>query len=438
MDMPFHRFVKPMASGAAAALLAIGLLASCKTSDYLGVTSPSRIPAAGLEDPANAGLLVNGAVADFECAYGAYVTASGLISDELDDATQTADRFPYDRRDMVSSSVRYQSDDCTGIGTYSPLQTARVSADNIRRLLNGWTDAQVPNRQLLLATAAAYEGYAELLLGEGFCGTAFSTFNADGTVNYGTQITPGQAFDSAVTRFSDAITAAQAAGASADNILHMAYDGRARAELDGGNLVAAKADAAQVPPGFVQNMTGSTISSRRYNRVWADNGQNGTTFNQASSVGPDFRNLNDPRVPVVHPNVPNSTTGVPIWVQLKYTSASSPIPIASYTEAQLIIAEADLASDPATALTIINASRAAGGESALPSSTTAADLQTALINERARALFLQGTRLYDMIRFQLPSVPAAGAAYPGGGVYGSQLCMPFPDVETFNNPALKS
>jgi hypothetical protein len=296
----------------------------------------------------------------------------------------------------------------------------------------------VPDRQLLLATVAAYEGYAELLLGEGFCGTAFSTFNADGTVNYGTQITPVQAFDSAVTQFSEAITAAQAAGASADSIGYMAYDGRARAELDGGDLVAAKADAAQVPPGFVLNMTGSTISSRRYNRVWADNGQNGTTYNQASSVGPDFRNLNDSRVPVVHPNVPNSTTGVPIWVELKYTSASSPIPIASYTEAQLIIAEADLASDPAAALTIINASRAGGGEAALPSNTTAADLQTALINERARALFLQGNRLYDIIRFNLPLVPAAGAAYPGGGVYSNQLCMPFPDVETFNNPGLKS
>jgi len=436
--MPFHRFLKPMASGAAAAMVVIGLLASCKTSDYLGVTSPSRIPASGLEDPANAELLVNGAVADFECAYGSYVTATGLISDELDDATQTADRFPYDRRDMISSSVRYQSDGCTALGTYSPLQTARVSADNVRRLLNGWTDQQVPDRQLLVATAAAYEGYAELLLGEGFCSTAFSTFNADGTVNYGSEITPQQAFDSAITRFSEAITAAQAAGTSANNYLYMAYDGRARAELDAGDLAAAKADAALVPPGFVLDMTGSTISSRRYNRVWSDNGQNGTTYNQASSVGPDYRNLNDPRVPVIHPNVPNSTTGVPIWVQLKYTSASSPIPIASYAEAQLIVAEADLASNPAEALTIINASRAAGSEAPLAPSATAAELKDALINERARALFLQGTRLYDIIRFQLPLVPAAGAAYPGGGVYSNQLCMPFPDVENFNNPVLKT
>src|SRR5581483_779537 len=207
--------------------------------------------------------------------------------------------------------------------------------DNIRRLLTTWTDAQVPNRQTLLATAAAYEGYTELLLGEGFCGTVFSTFNADGSVNYGTAITPSAAFDSAITRFTDAITAATAAGSSAQNYLYMAYDGRARAKLDKGDLAGARADAALVPASFVMNMTASSISSRRYNRVWADNGQNGTSYNEASSVDSTYRNLNDPRVPVTHPNIPNATTGVPIWIQGKYTSAASPIPIASGVEAQL-------------------------------------------------------------------------------------------------------
>jgi len=436
--MSLYRFLKPFATGATAALLAVGLFTACKTSDYLAVTSPSRIPASGLEDPANAALLVNGAVADFECAYGSYVVASGLISDELDDATQTAARYPYDQRTLLSSSTTYQSADCVGIGTYSPLQTARVSADNARRLLIGWTDEQVANRQTLLATAAAYEGYAELLLGEGFCGTTFSTFNPDGTVLYGTAITPAQAFDSAITRFGEAITAATAVGTGATNILDMAYVGRARAKLDKGDLTGARADAALVPASFVLNMTASAIASRRYNRVWADNGSSGAAFNQASSVGASYRTLNDPRVPVTHPNVPNSTTGVPIWVQQKYTTSASPVPIATGVEAQLIVAEADIASgNTAEATTILNTSRAAGGETALPGGTSAAGLKTALIEERRRALFLQGTRLYDVIRFQLPLDPAPGAKFPGGGTYGSQLCMPLPDVERFNNPLLK-
>lgn len=432
------RFLKPFATGAGAMLVAIALLASCKTSDYLGVTSPSRIPAAGLQDPSNAALLVNGAVADFECAFGAYVVAGGLIGQELDDATQTAARFPYDQRTLISSSSTYQSSNCQGLGVYSPLQTARVSADNVRRLLIDWTDAQVPNRQTLLATATAYEAYAELLLGESQCATVFSTFNTDGSVVYGTSITPAQAFDSAITRFSEAIAAAQAAGAGAQNVLNMAYVGRARAKVDKGDLAGARTDALLVPANFVFNMTASAIDSRRYNRVWADNGVSGSSYNQASSVGPYYRAMNDPRVPVIHPNVPNSTTGVPIWIQQKYTSAASPIPIASGVEAQLIVAEADLASNPTEALGIINTSRAAGNETALPAGTTGADLKNALIEERRRALFLQSQHLYDLIRFQIPLDPAVGAKFPGGGTYGSQECMPLPDVERFNNPNLKN
>jgi hypothetical protein len=373
MKIHIKRFLKPFGTGAVVSLLLIGLLASCKTSDYLDVTSPSRIPAANLEDPSNAALLVNGAVADFECAFGSYVVASALIGDELGDATQTAARFPYDQRTLVSSSTTYQSSDCTGLGTYSPLQTARVSADNVRILLNGWTDAQVANRQTLLATAAAYEGYAELLLGEGFCATAFSSFNSDGSVNYGTQITPSAAFDSAITRFSEAITAATAAGSGAASILNMAYVGRARAKLDKGDLTGARADAVLVPATFVLNMTASAISSRRNNRIWADNGQSGSSFNTASSVEVPYRTLNDPRVPVIHPaGVPNSTTGVVIYVQTKYTSAAASTPIASGVEAQLIVAEADIASNPTEALTIINTSRTAGTEATLPAGTSAA------------------------------------------------------------------
>jgi len=105
----------------------------------------------------------------------------------------------------------------------------------------------------------------------------------------------------------------------------MAYVGRARAKVDRGDLAGARVDAALVPAGFVMNATASAISTRRYNRVWADNGQSGAAYNQASSVGAAYRTLNDPRVPVTHPNVPNSTTGVPIWVQTKYASSASPI-----------------------------------------------------------------------------------------------------------------
>ena len=430
----------PLLAGLALAAVAA---VACNQDKLLSVQSPSRIPAGALENPGNAQILVNGAVGDFECAFGAYVVAGGLIGNELADATLTADRMPFDRRTITSKEPRYATYGCEALGVYTPLQTARVSADNVRKLLATWTDQEVPNRQLLLATAAAYEGYTMVLFGEGFCSTVFSSFNADKTTNFGSEITPAQALDSAIARFTDAIQAAQQAGSGAQSILNLALVGRARAHLDKGELALARTDAAQVPANFVYNTTASAISGRRTNRVWANSGVNGTgpitsstAVNDAASVDVPYRNLNDPRVPV------DSTgrvagPGVPIWVQRKYNDASASIRLASGDEAQLIIAEADLTTDPANSLAIINTFRARGNQAPLPAGTSAADLKAALIDQRARTFFLEGQHLGDMIRYQIPMYPAPKAAFPGGGNYGSQLCMPLPDAERFNNPKLK-
>ena len=60
---------------------------------------------------------------------------------------------------------------------------------------------------------------------------------------------------------------------------------------------------------------------------------------------------------------------------------------------------------------------------------------TLVIDERRRALFLEGFRNYDLQRFNLPFNPAVGAPFPfKGGSYGNTRCLPLPDVERFNNP----
>ncbi|HKO17059.1 MAG TPA: RagB/SusD family nutrient uptake outer membrane protein [Gemmatimonadaceae bacterium] len=436
--MTLYRFSSATVRAVMAGVFGVGLLTACNSNDLLKVQSPSRIPASGLYVPGNATLLVNSAIADFECAFGAYAAVGGLIGDELADATQTADRYPYDQRTLTSKDARYQSSSCESIGVYSPLQTARISADKIRQQLVQWSDQQVSARQLLIATANAYEGYAELLLGEGFCNTVFSTVNPDGSVSYGDPITPAQAFDSAITRFNDAVTAAQAAGASGADILNLAYVGRARAALDKGDLPAARADAAKVPASFRFDMTADVTPGRRYNRVWAQNGlASGGSYNEAASVDTAYHSLNDPRVPVKSTG-DTSRTKIPIWVQTKFPTADAHIRIASGDEAQLIIAEADLAANPSNSLAIINTFRARSGGSELPllPTATAAQLKSALIEERRREFFLEGQRLYDLIRFQIEPSPPAGANFPGGGTYGSQLCMPLPDVERFNNPKI--
>jgi len=429
--------------GALAAIVLVGGLASCSIDDALRVESPSRIPAGPLENPANAALLVNGAVADFECAFGAYVVVSGLIGEELDDYTQTADRWPYDRRDVQSRDRRYAVSSCEAIGVYTPLQAARVSANNIRRLLEGWTDAQVANRQQLIARAAAYEAWSLLLLGEAFCTTVLSTVEGQ-NFNYGTEITRQQALQEADARFSQAIQVAQQFTDTAmRNLTNMALLGRARTRLDLGNTAGARGDAAAVPADFFYNVTASGVSSRRNNRVWSESNELGV----ASSVGPRYRAMNDPRVQyrdLVRPNA----LGVPAVAQLKYASPAAQIPLATGDEARLIVAEVDAASaaTAGNAVAIINTFRSRGNQGTYTGGLDAASLRAEVIDQRRRELFLEGTHLGDIVRYNLTPTPATGAAFPAGGQYGTQQCsgtdtrvgLPLPDIERQNNPNLRT
>jgi hypothetical protein len=433
--------MKPTHKWAAVAAIALAAGAGAACENALRVESPGRIPAGPLENPNNAVLLVNGAVTDFDCAFNAHVVVGGLAGDELEDVTQTADRWPVDRRDLQSSNRRYSTQECDALGLYTPLQTARVSANNVRRFLEGWTDAEVANRQQLLARAAAYEAWSILLLGEGFCTTVLSTVDGQ-VVNYGAEITRQEAFAEAETRFTQAIQAAQSFTDTAmRNLTNMALLGRARTRLDLGNTAGARSDAALIPAGFVYNVTTSAISSRRQNRAFAESNSLGAS----SSVGSVYRAMNDPRIPYLDLNRPNSF-GVPAVAQLKYPQNFTSLPLATYDEAQLIIAEVDAAS-PATAgnaVGIINTYRARGNQGPYAGPIDAASLRAQVIDQRRRELYLEGTHLGDIFRYGLTLTPAAGTNYPAGGQYGTQQCvgnnrfgLPLPDIERQNNPVLR-
>lgn len=399
---------------------------ACNIDDLLDVDTPSRIPAEQLEtDPANATLLVNSVIGDFECGFGSYVVAGGLIGDELEDGTQTADRYPFDRRNVQESDRRYSEFGCTTLGVYTPLQSARATGDNVIRLLDSWTDAEVPNRADLRATASAYTGYSLILLGEGFCSMVVSTINADRTVAYGGEIMPDSVFELAIARLEDALTSSDA------SIRNMAQVGLARAHLNLGNYAEAQAAAEQVPADFERVVTASTTSSRRENKVW----QQSSATSSASPVGELYRGLNDPRVPVVDAGRMNALNR-PVFYQAKYANASSAIPLATWEEAQLIIAEAELEiGQLQDAVDILSAMRVANGQTAF-SSTDPATVRAELIDQRRRELFLESHHLGDFRRYALPFVPAPGATYFGSGNYGDTRCLPLPLVERQNNPML--
>lgn len=413
------------------ALLALVALtaAGCDSLTSLEQEAPSRVVANDLYVPANAQLLVTSAISDFECALAGYIVAGGLVGDELIDAQLSQAGWDYDRRTIVAALTTYASAQCTSIqvpGYYTPISIARATADRILKALEGWSDEEVTDRQSLIAQAAAYAGYSLVLLGESACTAA---------IDGGPELTREQVLTEAEARFTKAITAATASGNT--QILNMARVGRARVSIDLKKYAEAKTDAALVPESFVQDASYSAAGSRRENLIFTQ-----MYRGLFSSVDPSFRNLTvngvpDPRVVVVDGGAVGHDRQTQIWRTTKYPTIASPIPIASGDEALLLIAEAELETGNVTAaVDAINTLRA---KVSLPSygGGTAAEVRTQLIDERRRELFLEGQRLNDMIRFNLPLVPAPGTPFPlKGGAYGDQLCFPLPDLERNNNPTL--
>jgi hypothetical protein len=399
------------------AVASLGLTAACGNFDrLLTVQTPSRLAEEAFLVPANAALISASAVADYECALGGYVVASGLAAGELVDATQTAARWNYDRRNVEAVDALYSTSGCEGIGVYTPINTARYTNDQAVSRLEGWSDAQVPNRQRLIALNSAMAGFSLLLLGEGFC---------EGVIGLGSALTPTQLFDSAEVRFTKAIAAATTAGDA--TVLNLAYVGRARARINKGAKPGAADDAARVPVGFVYNATADATIGRRNNRIFQQVNQS-----NATSVAPAYRTLNDPRVSVTDLGRTAPDQINRLWNQNKFASLVATYPIATGIEAQLILAEAR---GGAAGVSVLNTLRARAGV-ALPPLTAqeTANVDAAVAEERRRELFLQGNRWFDVKRFNLPLVPAAGALYAKGGVYGDQRCWPLPDAETLANP----
>lgn len=403
------------------ALTAMVQIGTTGCGDLLTVELPGRVPDAALDDPALAPVLVQGILADFECAYANYAAATGLLSDELIDATGWIAVTMWDQRRILPNNDNLGSAGCTtlGYGVYTPLQVARFQAADVARRLKAFPDAAVPKKSTLLATAAAMEGYAITLLGEGFCEIA---------IDQGPGLSRAQSLALAETRFTTAIDLATTAGAT--DVLYLARVGRARVRLDLGKLVEAAADAAVVPNGFVYNATYSSANDRRRNRLFFD-----SQTNLYLSVDPRYRNLTvggvaDKRVTVINAGRNGHDGITPLWLQQKYTSDAAPIPIASWREARLVTAE--IAGGQA-AVSAINDLRAASGLPAY-SSTDPVAIKAQVYEERRRELFLQGNRINDMLRLSLPF--DAGATFKGVP-YGATTCLPLPDSERFSNPNFK-
>jgi hypothetical protein len=388
------------------AVLGTGATTGCES--LLEVSLPGAVEEQALHDEGMAPILVRSAQNDFECSLVSRIVSHGMWSSQFNNAsTNQGHGAARTRRIGAHDTGNSDCSDSQMLGgiesPYGATQIARVQAKNAYEIISGHK-AGLADKQKMLATAALYEGFSILGVSEGYCSVRL---DAKGAI-----ITTAAAIDQAAARFASARGHAQTAGAS--DILNAARVGGARALNFNGKNAAAKALAALVPSGFVFNATYDASPPRRHNKVYTDNHEN-----RYISVHPQFHTnviadpvlkvggVNDPRVPVEYRVAGGANDGVtPMWLQTKYPANDSEIPLATWQEAQLIVAEAEVAAgNAAAAVTAIDLVRAFYG---LPlyatdpgGTVSAAAVKTQLIQERKRQLFVQGHWLGDMIRFGL-------------------------------------
>jgi len=396
-------------------LAAFGL-GACST--ILDVEFPGTIPVEQIDDPALAPVLARSVMSDFECAYSNYAIVSASQSDEYETSNQNVPLANWGERSITANENAYVIGTCDALGIHLTLHTARFQSEDIFNRISAWTDAQVTGRASLMSQVKAYGGYAYELMGETFCEVSFDAGPAQPRA---------AALTLAEQRFSDAITLAQQ-GNNTD-MLNLARVGRARSRLMQTKFAEAAADAQLIAAGYVRNGDRGAEATRRWNDVFYYANTLG-----AYTVAFDLRTIVDPRLQVANTGRPAFIPTIPLWATNKYAALTSPIRLASYREAQLILAESLAEQNQIPqALTILNTRRAELGLTPL-TATTKDEAITAVLGERRMELaFEGGHRLADLLRKSLPWKGANGSTVNAnpitGRPYGTTTCWPHPTRE---------
>ncbi len=404
-------------------------LAGAGCNDVLTVNNPGAIQEGQLADPALVQLIVNGAIGEFQYAYGQYAQWSSVLSDE----TYT-DHTNVDVRDF--SEHKFGDLNTINSTTYEYVQRARQSADDAAGRLKSLVGATASS-DLNVARALAYGGYSYVLLGEGWC---------ESPVNLSAPLPSDSLLRRAIAHFDEAITVATAGRtgtnvAAAQDLIYMSQVGAARAALKLGDATLARSYASQVPAAYEK------LAYYSSNTVRENNALNALTHASGASLGMyvRFQGLNDPRVPqpattqlgltggsIYTPLTPYMYTGWVATGAAPRIDVNFDIKFATGLEAQYVLAETD-GPTPAT-LNFVNQRRAVGGQGAV--ALTGAALMTELANQRARDFYLTGQRLGDLRRY----LKAGNDMFPAGTYplfndsYGTLKCLIVPLSEKAGNP----
>jgi hypothetical protein len=445
-----------------AALAGAVVLVACSQDSLLVAPTPDVVQPKDITGVAALPAAYASAIGDFQVAYaGGYGTGldyneglaqiAGLLADELIDAETYNTRIEVDRRDTkpINSNT---------LQTFQDIQRARATADLVASRFRS-LDPHNPQGAEIQALAA----FTYVLLAEDYCnGVPTSMVNADGTFSYGAPQTGEQLLTVAIAKFDSAITSATATGGT--TALDLARIGKGRALLDLNRPADAATAVAQVPSAFNYNIQHDENTGRQYNAIFSFNYLESrfAVGDHEGTNGLPFVTWNDPRVPIIDGG-PGFDGETELYLTTKYSSRSSPTPLALGTEARLIQAEAAMrAGDAAAFLAMLNDARAnavtysidgAPNSQPLPSPPpieatavpgTAAGRQDLLFAERALDLFLTDHRLGDLRRLVWQYGRDANSVFPtgpyeptnsskAGANYGTGVNLPIPLQES-NNP----
>jgi hypothetical protein len=400
--------------------------AVASTGCNLDVKNPTVIDAATFNPNTDGTTLSLSAQTIFYVAFQSVALYGGHISDEL---WTGAARLQTKRL----AARAFASTDDINADFFGPLSLAIASNENAIGALQTGAGAA---SDLNLARASMNMGFALELMAETMCA---------GVIQGGPQLSDAQLSDSAITRFTNAVTVATAAGGAGISIVNASNVGLARAYLQKGDYAHASQAAALVPASFSINViTSANVSTQ---------GSLGNQFFgntvQGQIVAPQRYRVTDSRLAIDSTRPGSTLNGQKYVVQAKYNAYGDPIRLASGLEAQYIAAEAALHSSGSTtaALSVINTRRAAGGQTAYAGGTDTLSVITELLNQRARDFWLEGKKLGDLRRnpsVVLTSVltdPVGAAFYVPSSTlpaFGNTFCAPIPPQETNANPNFKT
>ena len=421
-------------------------LACSNVDNILDVSDPDIIDPRNVSTPAGANAVRLGTLSRFIGATSGdnggssgetLWMYSGLLADEFRSGDTFNQRDQTDQRVITYENANIENG-------YIYAHRARVSAIQALAAMREFVP-DAPTAQL--AELYLVQAYTENMLGEMFCsGVPFSSV-VGGVEEYGQQLTTAETFERALAHADSGLALVTGTTAADGKVRHALSVTKGRILVNLERYADAAAAVAEVPPGYAY--VNEHSETTRDNVIWdlVNNGRRYVVADGEGTNGIDFARAADPRLPicvggsdecravgVTNSRPFDSNLAITMYAQLKWPERGADAAVADYAEAQLIVAEAQLAAgDAAGARTTLNALRAAEGLEPLD----AVDVDV-LFEERAFWLFGTGHRLGDLRRLvrqydrNAESVFPTGA-YFKGGTYGTQTSFPIPQAEE-NNP----